>query len=67
VPTENVVTPEIVRRLCWDWQPLQTSEDTASAIDEFLREAGVRQWQRELADPVLTDALYPDPSAQPGE
>ena len=63
VPTENVVTPEIVRRLCWDWQPLQTAEETASAVDEFLREAGVRQWQRELADPVLTEALYPDPAA----
>ena len=57
VPTENVVTPEIVRRLCWDWQPLQTSEETASAIDEFLRQAGVRQWQRDLAVPVLTEAL----------
>ncbi len=65
VPTENVVTPEIVRRLCWDWQPLPTAEETASAVDEFLREAGVRQWQRELADSVLTDALYPDPAAPP--
>ena len=58
VPTENVLTPEIVRRLCWDWQPLPTHEATESAIDEFLREAGARQWQRELADPVLADALY---------
>jgi ribonuclease D len=63
VPAENLITPEIVRRLCWDWQPLATSEETASAIDEFLREAGVRQWQRELTGPVLTEALFPDPAS----
>jgi ribonuclease D len=62
VPTENVVTPEIVRRLCWDWQPLPTAEQTASAIDDFLREAGARQWQRDLAVPVLAEALFPDPT-----
>ncbi len=54
VPTENLVSPEVVRRLCWDWQP---AADTAAAIDGFLRDAGVRPWQRELAVPVLTAAL----------
>ena len=39
VPTENLVTPEVVRRLCWDWQPVA---DTEAAVDEFLREAQVR-------------------------
>ncbi len=63
VPTENVVTPEIVRRLCWDWQPLSTAEETEAVIDKFLREAGVRPWQRQLADPALTEALFPDPTA----
>jgi ribonuclease D len=54
VPTENIVSPEVVRRLCWDWQPV---EDTAAALDEFLRDAGARPWQRELVVPVLTEAL----------
>jgi ribonuclease D len=54
VPPENVVSPEVVRRLCWDWQPV---DDTATAVDEFLREAQVRPWQRELVVPVLTNAL----------
>jgi ribonuclease D len=54
VPSENVVSPEVVRRLCWDWQPV---DDTATAVDEFLREAQVRPWQRELVVPVLTNAL----------
>lgn len=67
VPTENVITPEIVRRLCWDWQPLPAREATEAAIDGFLRDAGARRWQRELVDPVLTDALYPDPATPDGE
>jgi ribonuclease D len=44
----------VVRRLCWDWQPV---EDTTTAVDDFLREAGARPWQRELAVSVLADAL----------
>jgi ribonuclease D len=54
VPTENLVSPDLVRRLCWDWQP---AADTATAVDEFLRDAGARPWQRELAVPVLAEAL----------
>jgi ribonuclease D len=56
VPTENLVSPEAVRRLMWDWLPV---DDTAAAIDDFLREAQVRPWQRELVVPVLTEALTP--------
>jgi ribonuclease D len=41
-----------VRRLCWDWQPV---DDVA--VDDFLREAQVRPWQRELVVPALVAAL----------
>jgi ribonuclease D len=54
VPTENLISPDIVRRLCWDWQPVT---DTAAAIDDFERDAGARPWQRELTVPVLAEAL----------
>jgi ribonuclease D len=57
VPTENVVSPEVVRRLCWDWQPVENPSDIEVAIDDFLREAQARPWQRELVVPVLTKAL----------
>jgi ribonuclease D len=57
VPPENLVSPEVVRRLCWDWQP---AVDTIAAVDAFLRDAGARPWQRELADPVLAEALNPE-------
>jgi ribonuclease D len=54
VPAENLLSPDVVRRLCWDWEPVSA---TAAAIDDFLRDAHARPWQRELAVPVLTEAL----------
>jgi ribonuclease D len=56
VPIENLVSPELIRRLCWDWEP---AEDTARAIDEFLATGQARNWQRELVVPVLAQALKP--------
>ena len=56
VPAENLVTPELVRRLCWDWKG---ADDPATAIDEFLAAGLARRWQRELAVPVLATALAP--------
>lgn len=54
VPSENLVTPDVVRRLCWDWKPVT---DIAAAVEEFLVAAAVRPWQRDLVVPVLTAAL----------
>ena len=54
VPTENLVSPELVRRLCWEWTP--TGEADA-AVDGFLREGAARSWQRSLVVPALARAL----------
>lgn len=54
VPAENILSPDIVRRLCWDWQP---ADDPTAAVDAFLRDTAARQWQRELTVPVLAKAL----------
>lgn len=54
VPTENLVSPELVRRLCWDWKE---TADTTGAVATFLRDGGARSWQRELAVPALGRAL----------
>ncbi|MCW2732483.1 MAG: 3-5 exonuclease [Mycobacterium sp.] len=62
VPAENLVTPELVRRLIWDWQPVP---DASAVIDAFLTEAGARRWQRELTVPVLTEALTAPQPQQP--
>ena len=54
VPTENLVSPELVRRLCWDWTD---ADDVNGAVSDFLRDAGARGWQRDLVVPVLSEAL----------
>ncbi|KUI18398.1 3'-5' exonuclease [Mycolicibacterium acapulense] len=54
VPTENLLSPDTVRRLCWDWEPV---DDRANVIESFLRDAGARPWQRELTVPPLAEAL----------
>lgn len=60
VPTENLVSPDLVRRICWDWQP---PSDVGTAVADFLRDGGARNWQRELVGPVLAEVLDRD---QPG-
>ena len=54
VPAENLLSPDLVRRLCWDWTP---SADAGGAVEEFLTTAGARQWQRALVVPALAAAL----------
>ncbi|OBG23212.1 ribonuclease D [Mycobacterium sp. 852002-51057_SCH5723018] len=56
VPTENLVAPDLVRRLCWDWEG---APDPLEAVDAFLRAGQARPWQRELVDPALARALQP--------
>jgi ribonuclease D len=60
VPTENLVTPDLIRRLCWDWEG-PPPNDVAATIDEFLAAGQARNWQRELVVPVLATALQSPP------
>lgn len=65
VPTENLLTPDLVRRLCWDWNP--ATPDVVAVIEEFLIGGGARPWQRELTVPVLAQSLggaAPSPGAR---
>ena len=61
VPIENLVSPDLVRRLCWDWPG---ADNAAEAVETFLRDGGARRWQRELVVPVLAKALSPDSAEQ---
>jgi ribonuclease D len=49
VPLENMISPEHVRRICWN-RPV-------GSVDQALKELGARPWQREIATPVLELAL----------
>ncbi|SDE35044.1 HRDC domain-containing protein [Auraticoccus monumenti] len=53
VPVENLLTPELLRRLAW--QPPQPLDETT--VDEVLAGLGARRWQRALVVPVLTPLL----------
>ncbi|RDI44652.1 HRDC domain-containing protein [Nocardia mexicana] len=62
IPVENLLTPDLLRRLCWDGLPEFRSgtvpDDPAHAIDDYLKSGGARPWQRELAVPPLAAALF---------
>lgn len=66
VPAENLLAPDTVRRLCWDWELTGQGADspaaTAAAVEAFLRDCGARHWQRDLTVPVLTAALQVSPT-----
>ncbi|WP_018352901.1 ribonuclease D [Longispora albida] len=50
LPQENLLTPDIVRRLCW-------SPPEDGDVPGFLRRHGAREWQIELTSPALVTAL----------
>ena len=52
VPVENLLQPDLLRRLCWSPPP---DGDVPAA----LRKGGARDWQIELLAPVLESALHP--------
>ena len=52
VPVENLLTPDLVRRLMWS----PPAEVTPEAVAAFLREGGARPWQVELTVDPLTEA-----------
>ncbi|MBM7461215.1 HRDC domain-containing protein [Rhodococcus coprophilus] len=58
VPVENLVSPELVRRLCWDWD-VSAGADVEAYIEDRLAAGGARPWQRALTAPRLAKALTP--------
>lgn len=53
LPSENLLTPDYVRRLAWS-PPTPVSEES---VDAALTELGARPWQRRLSVPALTAAI----------
>jgi ribonuclease D len=64
VPMENLISPDLVRRLCWDWEGESQTAEILEAVDEFLRAGHARPWQRELVDPVLAAAVTRSEAAE---
>ncbi|MFF3459802.1 HRDC domain-containing protein [Streptomyces sp. NPDC002730] len=53
LPQENLITPDTVRRVCWE----PPAEATVAAVTEALAGHGARAWQIELVAPLLARAL----------
>jgi ribonuclease D len=49
IPLENMITPEYVRRICWN--------APEGAVAQALEALGARNWQIEIAAPILEGAL----------
>ncbi len=59
LPTENLVAPDVVRRLMW--QPPEAPE----SVGARLAEAGARPWQIDLTEALLAAAIWPDDAGRP--
>ncbi|WP_081951879.1 HRDC domain-containing protein [Kitasatospora phosalacinea] len=53
LPAENLITPDLVRRVSWE----PPAEPDADTIGLALRALGARAWQTELVGPVLAEAF----------
>ncbi len=49
IPLENLISPELVRKICW--------EPPKNSVMESLLARGARKWQSEIAAPILEKAL----------
>ncbi|WP_434598567.1 HRDC domain-containing protein [Streptomyces sp. A5-4] len=53
MPQENLITPDTVRRVCWE----PPADPSPEAVAASLATYGARQWQIDLVTPLLTMAL----------
>jgi len=53
MPTENLLTPELLRRVAW--QPPEPA--TADAVGDALTELGARRWQVAQTAHIIADAF----------
>nr|WP_240981598.1 MULTISPECIES: ribonuclease D [unclassified Streptomyces] len=53
LPQENLITPDTVRRVCWE-PPARADRD---AVEAALAAHGARRWQIGLVTPLLVEAL----------
>jgi ribonuclease D len=53
LPQENLITPDTVRRVCWE----PPSEPSVEAVADALTSHGARAWQVAQVTPLLTHAL----------
>jgi ribonuclease D len=55
LPPENILAPDLVRRLAWT----PPRPPTADSVTVVLRALGARPWQTDLTADLLAEALVP--------
>jgi ribonuclease D len=53
IPVENLLSPDSLRRMLWT----PPNEPTLNSISESLLGLGARQWQADIAGPIVEEAL----------
>ncbi|MEB4616184.1 ribonuclease D, partial [Leucobacter sp. M11] len=53
MPTENLLTPELLRRVAWE----PPADPTPAAIAEALGALGARPWQLDVTAPIISAAF----------
>ena len=56
LPVENLVTPELVRKLCWEL-PKNDQSNYEKYVAEQLKQMGARDWQISQVTPLIAQAL----------
>ena len=69
IPPENLISPELIRRLCWAPPEGTTQNLDVEGVSAALIERGARQWQASIVAPLLAQALLqrqpiPQPEAE---
>ena len=66
IPVENLLSPDFLRRMLWAPER-DAVEPTLESLSEALLKLGARQWQVDIAGPIIMDAINrPDPpTAEP--
>jgi len=57
IPTENLISPEIIRRICWAPPAASATGVDVQAVSEAMAKLGARPWQIELVAPSVASAL----------
>lgn len=70
IPVENLISPEIVRRICWNPPAESTISLSQDKVSLALASLGARSWQVQLVAPALAAALLekepiPTPTVEP--
>ncbi|MFD7584649.1 ribonuclease D [Kitasatospora sp. NPDC059811] len=60
LPAENLITPDLVRRVSWE----PPADPAAMGVAAALRRLGARQWQVDLVAPVMATAFAEAAAAQ---